>query len=78
MYRRKTEDFLQRFGVGGDYKGFYFCSYSMELVAEDPNNLLFVTKNIYPEVAREYHTTCKCVERDIRTVAEAVWRNGGR
>ena len=36
--------------------------------AEEPERLLLVTKWLYPDVAKQYGTNWKAVERDIRTV----------
>lgn len=45
----------------------------MELAARQPDSLLLVTKLLYPEVAKRYSTTWKCVERNIRTAIRVVW-----
>lgn len=78
MYERKTKSFLQYFGVGDTYLGFHFCAYSVKLATEHPEWLRSVTKSIYPEVAKKFGTSCGCVERNIRTVAEVIWQKGGR
>lgn len=77
MYDVETSDFLRRFGVGKTYRGYDYCLYSVTLILREPQNLDYITKNVYPEVARKFKTNCGCVERNIRTVAEVVWRNGG-
>lgn len=76
MYDVETSEFLRRFGVGETYRGYYYCLHSVELISREPNKLDYITKDVYPEVAREFKTNCSCVERDIRTAAEVVWRNG--
>ena len=40
---------------------------------EMSERLLLATKWLYPEVAKHYATTWKCVERNIRTAVHAVW-----
>ena len=45
----------------------------MYLAVQQPDRLLLVTKWLYPEVAKHYKTTWKCVERNIRTAVHVVW-----
>ena len=35
-----------------------------------------LTTDIYPTVAKQYHTRWNCVERDIRTAIERAWNQG--
>ncbi len=46
----------------------------MYISVQNPQYLLLVTKWLYPEVAKHYGTTWKCVERDIRTAVNVAWR----
>ena len=55
-------------GIHGTYKGYRYLVFALELALSDENQLLYVTKNLYPSVARRYHTTPSCVDRDLRTV----------
>ena len=57
-----------------EYKGCPYAAYAVALCAERPDLLLLVTKNLYPEVARQYRTTWQAVERNIRTVVGVVWK----
>ena len=52
---------------------FFHTAYAVRLAAEQPEKLLFVTKWLYPEVAKHYHTNWKAVERNIRAVIQTVW-----
>lgn len=67
-------DRLHQLGVTGNYKGCRYTAYAVALCAEEPDLLLLVTKNLYPEVARQYSTTWQAVERDIRTVIGVAWK----
>lgn len=64
-----------KLGIHSTYKGYRFLVASLELALEDENNLLFITKNIFPVVANKYHTNSNCIERDIRTVIHACWNS---
>lgn len=67
-------DALRRLGVTADYKGYAYTACALALCAEQPELLLLVTKNLYPQVAKRYQTTWKAVERNIRTVVGVAWQ----
>ena len=48
---------------------------ALQLCAEEPERLLLVTKWLYPDVAKQYGTKWKAVERDIRTVGRVIWNS---
>ena len=65
-------------GITAKYKGFSFIVYAIELALEDPTRLQLVTKRIYPAIARRFHTSAACVERNIRTATRAAWEHNPR
>ena len=67
-------DLLYRLGVTANYTGFFHMAYAVSLCVEQPDRLLLVTKWLYPEVAKQYSTNWKAVERNIRTVSCIIWR----
>lgn len=67
-------DLLCRLGATANYTGFFHAAYAVSLCVEQPDRLLLVTKWLYPEVAKQYGTTWKAVERNIRTVNSVIWR----
>ena len=67
-------DLLYRLGMAANYRGFFHTAYAVSLCAEQPDRLLLVTKWLYPEVARQYQTNWKTVERNIRTAGNVIWR----
>lgn len=70
----KIYDLLYQLGVTANYTGFFHTAYAVSLCAEQPDRLLLVTKWLYPEVAKQYQTNWKAVERNIRTVSDIIWR----
>lgn len=66
-------DLLYRLGVTANYTGFFHTAYAVALCVEQPDRLLVVTKWLYPEVAKQYQTSWKAVERNIRTVGGIIW-----
>ncbi len=66
-------DLLYSLGLTANYSGFFHTAYAVQLVIDNPQRLLMVTKRLYPEVARHYLTTQQAVERNIRTVINVAW-----
>ena len=69
-------DLLYQLGVTANYTGFFHTACAVLLCVEQPDRLLLVTKWLYPEVAKQYKTNWKAVERNIRTVNCIIWREG--
>lgn len=67
-------DLLYRLGVTANYTGFFYTACAIALCVEQPDRLLLVTKWLYPEVAKQYGTNWKAVERNIRTAGCMIWR----
>ena len=67
-------DLLYRLGVTARYVGFFHVSYAIQLCVKQPERLQFVTKWVYPDVARQYNTNWRAVARDITTVGNVIWK----
>ncbi len=65
---------LYRLGVTANYVGFFYVSHAVLLSLRRPERLLLVTKWLYPDVAAHYGTRADAVERGMRTVVAAAWR----
>lgn len=74
----ETHDLLYHLGVTTNYTGFFHTACAVQLCIEQPERLLLVTKWVYPDVARQYGTNWKAVERNIRTVNCVIWRENRR
>ena len=46
------------------------------MVVEDMELLNYITKQLYPTIAKKYKTTSSRVERAIRHSIEVAWRRG--
>lgn len=69
-----AERLLRLLGVSGKLSGFYFAVYMLEQVQEKPEYVLLITKRLYSQTAQYFHTTAYCVERNLRTLVQACWR----
>lgn len=65
---------LHQLGIGKSYKGYDYILHAINMILLDENLLHCVTKALYIDIAREYHTSNSCVERDIRKVIEVIWK----
>jgi two-component system response regulator (stage 0 sporulation protein A) len=66
-------DVLKKLGITPNYIGFHQALSAVELIRQNPDVLFLVTKQLYPSVAKEYGTTWKAVERNIRSVVSMAW-----
>ena len=68
-------DVLRALGIRRTYKGYYYVADAVRLVMTDASRLLYISKYLYPEIARIHGTSMNCVERDIRTVVTSCWQS---
>lgn len=78
MYDCEIDRLIRSLGIGATYRGYRYLSYGLQLCLRDEDYLLSISKLLYPQIAREFHTTCYSVERDIRTVVKVCWERGNR
>ena len=69
-----AERLLRLLGVSGKLSGFHFAVYMLEQVQEKPEYVLLITKRLYSQTAQYFHTTANCVERNLRTLGQACWK----
>lgn len=70
----ETQKLLLRLGATPNYAGFHYTVYAVMLSLQQEERLVCVTKFLYPDVAKNYHTTWMAVERNIRTLISVVWK----
>ncbi len=69
---------MRSLGISGTHLGYYYLHTAVELVLEDRERLLMISKLLYPKIAAIHNTTPACVERNLRTVITACWNRGDR
>lgn len=67
---------LHEIGVPAHIKGYQFLREAIAMVYHDIDLLGSITKVLYPEIAKKYHTTSSRVERAIRHAIEVAWNRG--
>lgn len=65
---------LHQLGIGKSYSGYDYILYAIELIEQNEHVLTGITKILYIDIAREFHTSDRCVERNIRKVIEVIWK----
>lgn len=66
---------LYQMGIGPNQITFYYVACATRLVIEDPENLLLITKRLYPEVAKRCGAKRGAVEHGIRHAIDRLWYN---
>lgn len=77
-YQRETLRLLRQLGVNNSYLGFGYTVYGVQLNIQNPHLVTYISKGLYLEIALHFHTSIGCVERDIRTVVDTIWKSGDR
>ncbi|MEA4921550.1 MAG: sporulation initiation factor Spo0A C-terminal domain-containing protein [Clostridiaceae bacterium] len=68
------EDTLRKLGIGANFKSFNILITCINLVSNDPDCLLGVTKTLYPVVGKMCGCTPGAVEHNIRAASKRAWR----
>ncbi|MDL2324812.1 sporulation transcription factor Spo0A [Ruminococcaceae bacterium OttesenSCG-928-A16] len=67
---------LREIGVPAHIKGYRFLRDAIVMVADTPEMINAVTKELYPAIAKKNNTTASRVERAIRHAIEVAWDRG--
>lgn len=69
-------EFIHELGVPAHIKGYHYLRTAIMMVVKDMDLLNYITKELYPEIAKTYQTTSSRVERAIRHSIEVAWTRG--
>lgn len=69
-------EFIHELGVPAHIKGYQYIRSAIMMVVEDMDLLNYITKQLYPTIAKKYKTTSSRVERAIRHSIEVAWSRG--
>lgn len=67
---------IHEIGVPAHIKGYQYLRDAIILVVKDIDIINSITKQLYPTIAKLYHTTPSRVERAIRHAIEVAWDRG--
>ncbi|MBS7262444.1 MAG: sporulation transcription factor Spo0A [Eubacteriales bacterium] len=63
-------------GIPAHIKGYQFLREAIKMVADNPDLINRITKELYPGIAKRFDTTPSKVERAIRHAIEVAWTRG--
>ncbi len=72
----KVTQVLHEIGVPAHIRGYHYMRESIILAIDDIDMLNYITKELYPCIAKKYNTTPSRVERAIRHAIEVAWSRG--
>mgnify|MGYP002626503049 FL=1 len=64
---------LHELGVPSHIKGYQYIREGISLIYNNPDIIGGITKELYPEIAKKFHSTTSRVERAIRHAIEVSW-----
>ncbi len=67
---------LRKLGLHAKLKGYHFFSTAVLLILQNEDYMFGLTKSLYPEIAKQYHTSPSCVDRNLRTAVQIIWERG--
>lgn len=67
---------LHTIGIPAHIKGYAYLRSAIIMTVEDPDIINYVTKSLYPSVAKSHQTAASRVERAIRHAIEIAWDRG--
>lgn len=72
----KVTNIIHEVGVPAHIKGYQYLRDGIIMAIEDAEVINQITKQLYPDLAKKYHTTASRVERAIRHAIEVAWGRG--
>lgn len=67
---------IREIGIPAHIKGYQYIREGIIMSVNDINMLNYITKLLYPTIAKKYKTTSSSVERAIRHAIEVAWSRG--
>ena len=72
----KVTNILHEIGVPAHIRGYHYIRDAIILAVNDVDVLNYITKELYPQIAKKSNTTPSRVERAIRHAIEVAWTRG--
>ncbi len=69
-------EFMHELGLPAHIKGYQYIRTAIMMVVNNMDLLNYITKQLYPDIAKEYGSTSSRVERAIRHSIEVAWTRG--
>lgn len=69
-------EFMHELGMPAHIKGYQYIRTAIMMVVDNMDLLNYITKQLYPDIAKKYGSTSSRVERAIRHSIEVAWTRG--
>lgn len=76
LMENDVTDIIREIGIPAHIKGYQYIREGIMMAINDINMLNYITKLLYPSIAKKYKTTSSSVERAIRHAIEVAWGRG--
>ncbi len=76
MLEQDVTEMILSIGIPAHIKGYQYVREGIMLAISDMNHLNYITKLLYPAIAKKYKTSAGSVERAIRHAIEVAWNRG--
>ncbi|HIW25373.1 MAG TPA: sporulation initiation factor Spo0A C-terminal domain-containing protein [Firmicutes bacterium] len=70
--------FLRRLNLLPNHNGFHYLLTAIAYQLSNPDQPVYITKSVYPYVAKKYNSTPSRIERCMRTAITHFWESDGR
>lgn len=75
---QRVGEILRSLQIPGTLHGHQYLITAISQTVIDPTRVLYITKDLYQDLARQYKSTASGIERDIRHSIKRCWARGGR
>jgi two-component system response regulator (stage 0 sporulation protein A) len=72
----RISDILREVGMPANFLGYNYTRQAIMIATRDAEAIRYLTKWIYPEIAKKFASTSSRVERAIRHAIETAWTRG--
>lgn len=76
VLEQEVTEMILAIGIPAHIKGYQYVREGIMLSIQDMNTLNYITKLLYPAIAKKYKTSAGSVERAIRHAIEVAWNRG--
>ena len=73
---QKVTEMILEIGIPAHIKGYQYIREGIMMAVKDENMLNYITKLLYPTIAKKYKTTSSSVERAIRHAIDVAFHRG--
>ena len=74
---KRIQTVLHSVGIYQHYYGYNYFQEAVLMALNEPERLQSIRKEIYFPIAKKYSTSITNVERNLRTIRDALIKNGG-